>query len=378
MEAIFDSVDDGYSDIPEPEHFDTLMQGVVDTHAGVESLGVSYTRAQEYLFGALGAADAIDWRAQRAGVENFITDGLGAAWDFIVKIFKSVYNAFFGSSDDAVSSKAEKAEKKVKENKEKVDSVTKTGKSEAQVETIRKKVKNKAEKIKKSPKASAADKAQAENIIKKIDEGNVKSTSQKEMDIAAFVTTIIQIDADSRENVIKATGSAEALRKKYADYIGADRSSEVGEGRFKEIYKGFMAEVKSKGIGEPINDIVKVDSIKSPIYASSVQTSLLKVIESHKHVADYIHSKKSAFDAEIKDMNEALKKKGKDSQTGHVAGEDYKSKTELNVRLKAAKTALGLINATAGFQERMLSAITHLSDTVTAVYSDYTDVKVTV
>lgn len=373
MSEVFDAVESDYLEPQDPEHFDTITQGMLDTFDGMESLSTAYTKAQEYLFACMSAADVLTYKQRVDGMEGVfsaIGEGLSAAWEYVKKLFKSVWGAFFGSGEDTIEAKAEKTEKVVENNGKELKALAKTGKTEKQVEGIRKKVKEKANKIQNDPKASSADKAKAKDIVKKVDEGNVKSTSQKEMDIGSMCEQLAGIDKASREGLIKSVGETEQQRRKYVEYVNKDRSSEIGKGRFNSMYKIFREALQQGVFHVSIPELVKVDSIKSILSASITQDKIQKNVEEHKKFAKFIHSEKAEFEAEIKELETAL---ASDKKAGEVNGEKYSNKDQLRARLKAANAALSIVNATAGFQTKMLKSLERLSNQVKAIFGDYSD-----
>ena len=377
MSEVFDAVESDYHEPQDPEHFDTVLQGTLDTFDGMESLSKNFTKAQEYLFSCMSSADILSYKQRIDGMEGVfsaIGEGLSSAWEFIKKMFKAAWGAFFGSGEDTIEAKAEKTEKKVEENSNQLKALAKTGKPEKAVEGIRKKVKEKATKIQNDPKASSADKAKAKDIAKKIDEGNVKSVAQKEMDLGAMCEQLASIDKAQREGLIKKVGETENLRKKYVEYVGKDRSAEIGKGRFNSMYRIFREALQQGVFHVTIPSIVKVDTIKTILSASVTQDAIQKNVAEHKKFANFIHSEKSEFETEIKALEEAL---AKESKSGEVNGEEYKNKDQLRARLKAANAALSIVNATAGFQTKMLNALERLSDQIKGIFGDYSNIVAT-
>jgi len=107
-----------YEEVPEVSHVEAVMDGMLDSLSGNESLDL--TQAQRYLAGVLESADMVRWSVQ--GTEGFfssIGDGLKAAWDYVMKMFKSVYDFFFGKKNkedsDAAKSSVKDASSAIKE-----------------------------------------------------------------------------------------------------------------------------------------------------------------------------------------------------------------------------------------------------------------------
>lgn len=378
MSEVFDSVESDYPEPADQEHFEMILMGTIDTYDGMESLSATYTKAQQYLFACLDSSGSLTYQQRVAGMEGVfsaIGEGMSAAWEYVKKLFKAAYNAFFGGGEATIEAKAEKSEKVVEKNNNSLKALAKSGKTEDQVDKIRKKVKEKANQIQNDPKASSSDKAQAKDIAKKVDEGNVKSTSQKEMDLGAMCERLAKIDSKSRETLIKKVGETEQLRRKFVSYVEQDRSAEIGKGRFNSMYRIFREALQQGVFHVTIPSVVKVDSIKTILSASVTQDQIQKNIAEHKKFAKFIHSEKSEFETEIKAIEDAL---GKNSKKGEVNGEKYDNKDQLRARLKAANAALSIVNATAGFQTKMLNSLEKLSTSVKDIFGDYSNIVATI
>lgn len=367
MDEIFEELPDDYQEISEPEHFDEVAQGVIDAIVGTESL----TKAQKYLYSCLEASDSLTFAQRRDGAEGVfsaIGEGFKAAWDYLMRLFKAAWGFFFGKGDGSIGSKADATSKNMTENEENLKESVKSGKPDAVVEKKRAKAKDKVKKIVNSPKASPADKSKAQAIGKKLNEGNVKPIREKEKEVDKLVEELAAIDKDARENIIKGVGSTEALRRKFVQYAEKDRSAEIGEGRFKSMYKVFREALTQGAFGKPINEIVKVDSIRTVSQALTAQTALIEAVKQHKRFSEFFVSERNDFEVEIKVIKDLIASKDKASNSGEALGEAYKNKGELRARLTAAQTALSIVNATAGFQTKMLASLERLSGTVNALF----------
>lgn len=90
--------DDDFDTVPEPEHLEFAFQALEDTVAGTESL----TQAQQYMQSVLLSSGKVTRAQVVTGVEGFfskIGDGLKAIWEYIQKMFKSIWNWFFGKKE---------------------------------------------------------------------------------------------------------------------------------------------------------------------------------------------------------------------------------------------------------------------------------------
>jgi len=370
MSDVMDLVEDGYNEIAEPEHFDEILQGAVDT-AGMESLSTAYTRAQIYLYGCLDASDTLSYKQRMAGMEGMVGDAFGSIWDFIKRVFKAVWGFFFGSGDDTVEAEVEKSEKKVKGNKEALQTAGKKGKSEEQSDKIIKSAKKTAEKIKNDPKSTAASKKSAEKIIADAMLTAAKKASEKEVTADQMLSTLAKINDVQRALIIKRVGAAENLRKQFSEHVEKNRAKELGNTRFKGMYEEFQKQLKNGGFGNSIPSLVSVDAIKDTMSASLAQDKLLHEIEVHRGFAKYIKTQKENFSTEIKELEALIASVPGDSKTvPSPDGKKQEARGKVNTRLDSAKAALSLVNAAAGFQKKMLNALTGLSDAVVDVFGD--------
>jgi len=370
MSDVMDLVEEGYTDIAEQEHFDEILQGAIDT-AGMESLSTAYTRAQIYLYGCMDASDSLSYKQRLAGMEGFVGDAFSGIWDFIKRVFKAVWGFFFGSGDETVEAEVEKTEKKVKANKETLQKVSKKGKSEEETDKVIKAAKKTAEKIKKDPKSTPASKKSAESIIADALLAQAKKAGEKEVTAEQMLKTLAKINDVQRELIIKRVGSAESLRKQFAEHVEKNRTKELGNTRFKGMYEEFQKHMKNGGFGTAIPSLVSVDAIKDTMSASLTQDKLLHEITVHQSFAKYIKTQKENFSTEIKELEELISSVSADSKTVPSAdGKKQEGRDKVNKRLQSAKDALSLVNAAAGFQKKMLTALNGLSDAVVEVFGD--------
>lgn len=98
MHHIVDFADD-YNEVPDADHVQQVMKGFMDTVTGSE--GMNLTSAQHYIQGVMFAAD-VDPVASRSGNEGFfsaIGTGIKKMWDYIVKMFDSIWNFLTGKGN---------------------------------------------------------------------------------------------------------------------------------------------------------------------------------------------------------------------------------------------------------------------------------------
>lgn len=167
-----------YDEVPEVSHVETMMDGVLDSLKGAESLDL--TSAQRYVIAVLDSNDIT--RSSVTGTEGLLSDigdGLAKAWEYIKKMFTSIWDFFFGKKNKEDSAAAKESVKSVEEAIKEVESPQVTEANVKEVVTqIEKKVdklqesskkkdlKKKIEAVKAEPPAKA--KATAAHLIKEV------------------------------------------------------------------------------------------------------------------------------------------------------------------------------------------------------------------
>jgi len=81
--------------VPEPEHVEQVMDGLLDTVSGTEG----FTKAQYYLEGVLYSNGMIRHRdvGGTEGILSKVGDGVKAAIEYVKKMFRSIWDFFFKS-----------------------------------------------------------------------------------------------------------------------------------------------------------------------------------------------------------------------------------------------------------------------------------------
>ena len=111
--------DYGVSDVSHVGMAFDALDASLDRINGIE--GLSLVPAQIYVYSILEADGTLSRTERVAGNESFfgaIGNGLQAVWEFIAKIFKGIWNFFFGSSDDTIAKKEAAAVTRVESNAE--------------------------------------------------------------------------------------------------------------------------------------------------------------------------------------------------------------------------------------------------------------------
>lgn len=135
--------------VPEPEHVNLVMDGLMDSLGGNE--GLNLTNAQRYLQGALFASGVVRNMNDVVGNEGFLSsigDGVKKAWEYIKKMFNSIWDVFFKSDQKKMEEKVDEA---LKEAEKSLDELEKASITPANVEAIQKKVESHVASLPDSP-----------------------------------------------------------------------------------------------------------------------------------------------------------------------------------------------------------------------------------
>jgi hypothetical protein len=351
---------EGYEGYIDPEHFEHVMDGVIDTVAGAESLNGTYTWAQNYLYGCLDASDVLK-EQKIGGMENMITDGLKAMWDYIVRLFKNIWGFFFGSGDDSAGGSVAKAEKKVKENKAELEE-TVAPKNEEQVKKATGRIKAKAAKIKNDPKASSADKAKAEKIHQRIvdsatGKGNEpKGAAMREM-LVELATATQEADTQKLQGALDGLDArVKTIIKMYTVGSKTDHAGEVKDTQLAMKYQG-----ERNTLGETFQRLMDSSGYKALMKASTLdqllagQKEILTMLETAKANNEYYKRQKNDADREVGALkslmsigtpSEELKQKLREMKTwGSLI---FSAKQQMELYVKACEKVSDALNVYAG------------------------------
>ena len=310
MSEVMELVEVGYNHV-DPEHFENVMDGVIDVVTGAESLTGSYTWAQNYLYGCLDAADILK-EQKIGGMENMVTDGLKAIWDYIVKMFKSIWGFFFGSGEDSASGGTEKAEKKVKENKEELESAV-APKTAEQAQATVKKIKTKVEKIEKDPKASSATKAKAKALHERIiDSATGKSKEPKGAAMRELMVHLVETSEESglpplKEALAALDERVKSIIKRFNIPSPDDKSANIKDSVQRLRYQG-----ERNTIHGEFERLAKTSGYKSLMDARSLdqalagQKQILTMLDTAKRNNEFYKKKKTESDKEINELKSLM------------------------------------------------------------------------
>lgn len=310
MEQVMDIFNDGYPEVVDADHFDTAMQGVIDSVEGAETFSNGYTDAQKFLFSCMESSGTFNSKQIYAGMEGMVSDGLSSVWEYIKKIFKGIWNFFFGDGEDSATKEVDKVKEDVKENAETLKKVTNPTTEEEKKATVAK-VKTLTKKIQADPKTSSAAKAKAKSIEEKIDGKGGK------VDGKALFLEIA--NGQRKEDLVKFTEACKSLEAKCTAAVAVfdkDRSDEFKlNNAIKEAYQTNRTLIAMLFKEFPNSNEWKTIKQMSTIpTAEKAQALILVELEEMKKGTEHYRQEKIKLNQEISkiqaDMNSDKAKKG--------------------------------------------------------------------
>lgn len=308
----------GVSDSGHVEMAFGALSATLDRINGIE--GLKLQPSQVYVYSILEADGELSRAERVAGNESFfgaIGSGLQAVWEFIAKIFKGIWNFFFGSGEDAIAKKEAEAVAHVKANIEIMEAKHKaidaqTGRAKAadkadDDEQAKKKADRDAkfEKEEKEWKAKSAKRiseklelvAKAERTSQKLtavadpaDEGKYKGSSFATLH-NSMVSILAGMQHTDRDNVIKKAANitdiltALATQFDINKYLGKMKDSRVPLDRIKSQLSSSIKDLETRVKATKKNDSA-LPALKKDLTAG--KEFLQSLVNLNKYLEDAI------------------------------------------------------------------------------------------
>lgn len=337
------SIDPDYTGLPDPEHFDTVMDGVLDSVSGNE--GLSY--AQHYLFSCLQSSGGISSRTGTEGFFSSIGSGLKAAWDYIVKMFKSVWNFFFGSGEDSDKKKQESASAEVEKTTELFAACSAKPKDPAITAKLMKGLKGKAKAVVNDPKSSSSDKKEAGEVVEKLDKWAEEQDWQPELHkVAEQVMRFSKADKSALKAAIEKF--AEHLVKLFPAMQAGDTPVSKSN-KAMELQQKMMEEIRPANVH--LNETVKKikAGVNSLFDAKDLQVVLKDCIAAKGNVSAIIARHKNEVQQVMTQLNQEVTKP------------NVEDTRILHDDLEGCKALIGLINRTAKLSDLVYTSAKGIS-----------------
>lgn len=294
---------EGYA-VPEISHVGLVLDGLDDTLdqvergvAGTESL----TGAQEYLQASMNAAGMLSMR-QVAGNEGFMASvggGIKKAYEYVVKLFKSLWDFFFKRDN---KKKAEEAKTALTDAKKDFESIKVGGKTEAETDKMLASLK------------SAASSQELAVVSKALEEVSGKSHSEKQKILTDAMKKYAAASAKAKKVL---TWKIDRLKAAIKGVQEAVESMEGGE---------FSGQVTSAGAEakKVMADLEAIREVHDPDQAIAVLSKLMADVDKIKGMNDHFAQEET----EVKKLLAEVEK-GANATTGEAATKAKQDLAEL-------------------------------------------------
>lgn len=307
--------------IPDSPHVEILFEALNDTLDNVGgNEGLPLTQSQHYARGVLSASGV----RNVAGNESFfgsIKNGAVAVYDYIVKMFKSVFGFFFNR--DAAKA-ADDAKAEVKEDQKKLadlKNATPDGVAHAKAAVT---------KLKGSDKDVVdLDNDTVQEIMTKLD----GSPSEQKAGVAQLVTALPKANKKAQERYSKSVDAVIGVKTRLIRVIEAAEKSPLGEpvtgvtGYVNDIGVSILAVgVKALPAEKALITLLqRHKTINSMGDSEQVGTAINKNLDDMKSLGERYKGHTSRISSEVKEAEQRLKE-----NTGHGATKDHVNKKRLD------------------------------------------------
>lgn len=342
--------------IVEPEHIEQMVDALVDTVGGTESYAL--TGAQTYAIAVLQSSGMISRQEAVAGNEGFmdsIADGAKKVWEYIQKIFKGIWNWFFGPKAKGTEAPKEAA-KTVQDNTTQLKNLSSGSGGEQLPEQVIRTVEDLDKFM--GDDASASDKKDAADLKERIKEIKALPPAQQYRELKPMFTKVAKLNRRTQRAIAEA---CDAAAKKWASYHTIIEHQ--GDGPFKDtVYEKNWSELVSfadSQKGDPREAYIRIPkNLDSLEHAIQAQTDLANVVKNLQSECGMISSfYKADVINQIKHLQQVLGKNLKPE-----------NREKFNKDLKACKLYLSITTQMIKQMEATCEAINKISGMIVRLF----------
>lgn len=354
-----DEDDASIQDIP---HVEIMFEALNDTVNGVSGTeGFTLTQAQIYAEGVLMASGALRANAVdgNEGFFSSIGSGAKAIYDYVVKMFKSVWGFFFNR--DAKKA-AEEAKAEVKVEKKKIEVFERSSDPEA-VAYAEKALKYIRARVKKADGIVDEDTIDLDNDtmedIKRKLEGD---SSEQKAGVVKLMDLMPKVNKNAQKKFKQKAEAVVTVNKAFVTMIGEISKRQPGEGKVERDSKaGKLADklAEQTRAYEPVvtkntANLIKHEEIKDKTDAKRVLDEITHDIESGEKIAGTMKSLTSEISGEINAIEKLM-------SAGPLTPDAKKD-------LDSLRSVLSRGTTIAQYLKRVTDAQTAMARSVTAVF----------
>lgn len=349
------------------DHLETIFVAMDDTMGGVTGAeGFGLTHAQKYTYAVLEANDSLTRSQKVDGNESFfgqIGDGLKAVWEYVQKLFKSIWNFFFGKKEDGAQAEIDNAKKALTELKVVLEkpSVNLSSNLSQQMDGLS--LQHLADclvKVSQDPEATPSDKKEAETLVEELHAtpppkpAEVKHVAEKFAKINHKQQKKLQTGLKLVKE--KGAGLIAHITKLHTDveiHVGANESYNFYKHLITEIYNNDISAIRS-AINH-IDGAMIVSDMGQGARVLEVLQHQMKTIDS---INSYIKANKHNLEHRISECEKALTWSDKHAER----------KAGARAELAVAKDMMIAINSTVSYVHTTCLTIQSLCDTVRRIF----------
>jgi hypothetical protein len=333
-----------YQGLPDPDHLDTVMDGMLDTVAGNEGL----TYAQHYLHSCLQTSGSISSRQGTEGFFESVGNGIKTAWEYVMKMFASIWNFFFGSSDSG-ESKGETKAKKESDETIKAFAMIAAPKGPEETKEVLNNLKTQAKKVVKES-SSSSDTSKAKAIVEQIETLENKPGTPSASEVKHIADEVVNVSKEDQTRLKAAIQAFQAQNAKFEAALVLPRKKGVRSTGTTALHDKLMTELE-----EPASHLDKLakalkTDITSVDQAKALQKQVKDCLDAKQGVSAVINRHKTDVQKIITDM------KNKTNGVAHTKEEE-----DLSKEIESTKKMLSVIANAARASELVHTAVSGIS-----------------
>jgi hypothetical protein len=340
------------------DHLETIFVAMDDTMGGVTgSEGFGLTRAQEYTYAVLGANDSLTRQQKVDGNESFfgsIGDGLKAVWEYVQKLFKSIWGFFFGKKEGGAQAEIDNTKEALTVAKVALE------KPSGDTKAVQHKLVESMQKVVADPVTTPAEVKEVQELIQVIQATPAPSPAEtkKVAEKFAKLNHKQQKKLQTGLKLVKEKGAGLVahITKLHTDveiHVGANESYNFYKHLITEIYNNDISAIRS-AINH-IDGAMIVSDMGQGARVLEVLQHQMKTIDS---INGFIKANKHNLEHRITECEKALSWSDKHAER----------KAGARAELAVAKDMMIAINSTVSYVHTTCLTIQSLCDTVRRIF----------
>lgn len=321
--------------VPEPEHVNLVMDGLMDSLGGNESLNL--TNAQRYLQGVLYASGAVRTMNDVAGNEGFLSsigDGIKKAWEYVKKMFNSIWDVFFKSDEKKMEAKLDEA---LKEAEKSLDNMEKASITATNVDAVQKKVEGHVASLPDSPEKKALE--------TKVEHAKAETSQPAQIkELKDMLPEVFKAHLFNGKKLTAANGRILSAVKQLQDKKKElDAAEDDGHS------------INGQEIQQFLNGLTGLPDVSNGIHniaeARAFTSKAKRCKEAMKNTLSGFHNQQSHYKDRIKDIESGI---------NAYAGTNDPKNVELRKKIAATKSDLAVITGIIAISDHVTNGITDI------------------